>query len=260
MTSSYPDSPAEICQMLQAHLERLSGPHRGLAPRHCRLALLDLRLLSPLIERSSALALLLTPAEQEIFDKFSYLKRKTEWLAGRVAAKYCLHQLLATEVSPCWWRRYSILADSHGRPRFEREPADCPETTISISHSHGYAAALACREGSCGVDIQQLTPKLINVAERFACEEELALIDPQLAPLTRLGLIWTAKEAVKKCLLSDHPSFFGRIHLTRLEQEQKPLHWIASCDIAPSGAMTATVRMTEVDSHLLACATGDAHA
>ncbi|MCL2459715.1 MAG: 4'-phosphopantetheinyl transferase superfamily protein [Desulfobulbus sp.] len=260
MTSVYPESSTKTYQPLLTHLEHLAEQHRMLAPAHCCLALLDLRLLPPLIEQPGPLTLLLTPAEHEFFQRFRYAKRQTEWLGGRVAAKYCLRQLFATGGSPCLWRRYSILADAHGRPRLERPQADCPEATISISHSHGYAAALACQAGSCGIDIQQLTPKLANVAERFAREEELTLIDPQLATLTRLGLIWTAKEAVKKCLLSDHPSFFGQIRLTRLEQDQNPSRWTARCHITQPEAMAATVRMAEVDGHLLACATGDAHA
>ncbi|WP_310600907.1 4'-phosphopantetheinyl transferase superfamily protein [Desulfobulbus sp.] len=260
MTSICPESSAKTCHLLLAHLECLAERYRMLAPSRCRLALLDLRLLPPLIEQTGALAPLLTPSEQEVFQRFRYPKRQVEWLGGRVAAKYCLHRLLAPEALPCAWHRYSILADTHGRPCLERVPADCPEVAVSISHSHGYAAALACRAGSGGVDIQQLTSKLAGVAERFASEEELALIDPELAPLTGLGLIWTAKEAVKKCLLSDHPSFFGRIRLTRLEHDQETSGWRAQCRIAQPKSMTATVRLAEVDGHLLACATGDAHA
>ncbi|MDR2549403.1 MAG: 4'-phosphopantetheinyl transferase superfamily protein [Desulfobulbus sp.] len=260
MTSICPESSVKTCQLLPAHLECLAERYRILAPSRCRLALLDLRLLPPLIEQPGALAPLLAPDEREIFQRFRYPKRQVEWLGGRVAAKYCLHRLLAAEALPCTWQRYSILADTHGRPCLEHVPADCPGAIVSISHSHGYAAALACRTGSCGVDIQQLTPKLAGVAERFASGEELALIDSELAPLTRLGLIWAAKEAVKKCLLPDHPSFFGRIRLTRLEQDQKTSGWRAQCRIAQPKPMAATVHLAEVDGHLLACATGDAHA
>ena len=262
MTSNCPESSAKTCLSLLAHLRELAERLCPVAPPHCRLALLDLRRLSPLIDQPEALAFLLSPTEANIFRQFRFGKRRLEWLGGRVAAKYCLHQLLAAGTAPLPWRRYAILADIHGAPRLERAAADQRDVAISISHSQGYAAALACpaANGSCGIDIQHLTPKLAKVAERFAHADELDLIDPLLAPLTRLGLIWTAKEAVKKCLLADHASFFGSIRLTRIEHDQALSLWTARCQTAQPAVMTATVRIAGMDNHLVACATGDAYA
>jgi hypothetical protein len=76
----------------------------------------------------------------------------------------------------------------------------------------------------------------------------------------RLGLIWTAKEAVKKCLLARHSSFFGAIRLTRIERDRELSLWTARCRVSQPVAMTAAVRIAGVDNHLVACATGDAHA
>jgi phosphopantetheinyl transferase len=245
-------------------MDNLTARWPMLAPPHCRLTLVDLDLLRPLIEQAAALEFLtalLSPSECALFGQFKYPKRRLEWLGGRLAAKHCLHQMLDGHASePCLYNEYSLLPDAHGRPRLEHPPASAPAVSVSISHSRGFAAALACRAGDCGVDVQQTTPKLASVQERFATEEELRLIDPMIPLLTRLGLLWVAKESVKKCLLADHPSFFGTIRVVKLEYEPTEAIWTARCRLTQPAAQSAAVRIAELGEHLIACATGEPYA
>lgn len=264
MTSICPRSFPKTCQPLFANMADLTAHWSTLAPAHCRLAILNLGLLHPLIEQADALELLttlLSPAELEIFRRFSYPKRRLEWLGGRLAAKHCLHQVVNGHVSGQFRAsHFSILPDANGRPRLEQPLPDFPSLSVSISHSRGYAAALACQAGACGIDIQQTTPQLASVQERFASAEELDLIDPMVEPLTRLGLLWTAKEAVKKCLLADHPSFFGAIRLTEVQYLPDEAIWTARCRLTDPAAMSARVRIGQHAGHLVACAWGESHA
>jgi Phosphopantetheinyl transferase len=260
MTSSS-ETSSQTCRNLSDHVRGLSERYNMLAPPHCRLALLDVRLLFPLIEQPDTLPRLLSSAENKLFRQFRIAKRRLEWLGGRLAAKCCLHQLLSRAPSSLPFHQYSILPNTHGAPRLEWA-AGRPDMVLSISHSCGYAAALACQaeNGNCGIDIQYLTPTLAKVAEQFTRKEELDLIDPLTAPLTRLGLIWTAKEAVKKCLLANQSSFFGRIQLAWIEYDRNLSLWTAQCRISQPADMVATVRIAGMDDHMIACATGDAHA
>jgi len=264
MTSICPPSVPKTCQSLFLTMDALAARWQILAPSSCCLALLDLDLLRPLIEEAAALewlTALLSPAEYALFRRFNYAKRRLEWLGGRLAAKHCLHRLGDGDGSSSFsYRKYSLLPDAHGRPKLEHPFAGCPIGSVSISHSRGYAAALACRAGDCGIDIQEITPRLAAVQERFATEEELGLIDPMVAPLTRLGLLWVTKEAVKKCLLADHPSFFGAIRLDEVHFEPGRGFWTARCRLTQPVAQSATVRMAELGGHLIACATGNTDA
>ena len=264
MTSICPQSFPETCQPLFSSMADLTARWSTLAPAHCRLALLNLGLLQRLIEQADALELLttlLSPAELEIFRRFSYAKRRLEWLGGRLAAKHCLHQLVNGHTSGQFRAsHFSILPDANGRPGLEQTLPGFPSLSISISHSRGYAAALACQAGDCGIDIQQTTPQLASVQERFATAEELDLIDPMVEPLTRLGLLWTAKEAVKKCLLAAHPSFFGAIRLAEMHYLPDEAIWTAHCRLTHPAAMSARVRIGQHDEHLVACAWGASHA
>ena len=166
----------------------------------------------------------------------------------------------ATKAPSFLFHECSILPDEHSRPQVTPLPCGFPTASVSISHSGGYATALACPEGCCGVDIQQKNPTLLKVQERFASEEELAAFSPILSPLTRLGLLWAAKEAVKKCLLADHSSFFGAIRLNSVRHEQHEGLWTAQCLLSLPHHGHAKVRMGEMGEHLIACAWGERHA
>jgi phosphopantetheinyl transferase (holo-ACP synthase) len=73
---------------------------------------------------------------------------------------------------------------------------------ISLSHSGAYGAALAA--GSpCGIDLQLRQDSLLKVKEKYCSEAEYRLLETFLSEtdiLTRLALLWAAKEAAKKAL------------------------------------------------------------
>ncbi|MCF6290444.1 MAG: 4'-phosphopantetheinyl transferase superfamily protein [Desulfobacterales bacterium] len=140
----------------------------------------------------------LLPLEQERYCAFSHAKRKLEWLGGRIAAKQAVHIL-----RPGPGRRdRQIIADRHGRPFFSDRAGNILETpTLSISHSHGLAAALAVESGSCGLDIQKIVATIHRVRQRFTSPPEMTLIRRAEKKLTKeagLTIIWAAKEALRK--------------------------------------------------------------
>lgn len=250
---------------LFATMETLAARFAALTPKGSHLALLDLDQLRPLMEQDAGLRFLtslLSPAEARLLAGFTYPKRRLEWLGGRLAAKHCLSQLsTSAQTPPSFYCDYSFLPDAHGRPALDTPPdRGITVPAISISHSRGYAAALVTTAKTCGIDVQLKTEQLVTVQERFASAEELALLHQVPAPLTRLGLLWTAKEAVKKGLLSDQSTFFGTISLTAISYEPKEATWTACCQVTGRARATAIVRIAEFENYLIACTLGEHHA
>ncbi len=138
-------------------------------------------------------------AERKRLDSYSFLKRRLEWLAGRIAAKKCVLEMFPDRK----WLDLEIAADPRGRPRvgFRPDP-DMRPPDISISHSHGLAAAMAVPAGTCGVDIQKAVPSVIKIQERFASSLELNLLRRALPEMpgeeTLLTMLWAAKESLRK--------------------------------------------------------------
>jgi phosphopantetheinyl transferase len=158
----------------------------------------------------------LTPAELERFAQFTYPKRKLEWLGGRMAAKYAaVSAATFQEIDAVpQWLNLEVAAAADGRP-FIRAADNSARALpdISISHSHGMAAAMAAAHGRCGVDIQKVTPSVIRIQTKFAAPAEVEILQdlagsgPEASQLT---LLWAAKEALKKAMgTRSLPGFLG---------------------------------------------------
>jgi len=249
---------------LFSDMDFLSTRFSTLAGESGCIALLDLTRLQPLLAQDEGLdfvTTLLSPAEARLFTGFTYPKRRLEWLGGRLAAKHCLSRHPATgSTTALWYSDYSLLPDEHGLPRLDTLLGHEPAAAISISHSKEYAAALVSATSACGIDIQQKSAQLAKVQERFASEAELALLQRIPDQLTRLGMLWAAKEAVKKSLLFDQPTFFGTINLTEFAHEPKEAIWTARCQVAGPIGTTAVIRIAEFGDYLIACTVGESDA
>lgn len=173
--------------------------------------LIDLGQVGNALERSDSTLpeQLLSKAEQAYFERFSYPKRRREWLGGRIAAKAAILMLAESGRLQEKLQHLSILPDEQGRPIAD----EMPDIAISISHSSRFAVALAVQGATCGIDLQKISAKLPDLTGRFASAQELTILTGLHAhgdQATRLTMLWSAKEALKKSMLHDQPAiFFG---------------------------------------------------
>lgn len=139
----------------------------------------------------------LNAGEVEQWSRFSREKRRSEWLAGRLAAKWAAGGMLAG--SAVGRQTLTIHTEEDGRPYVRGTHAVAP--FISISHSGPLAAALAANL-PCGLDIQEPVARIIKVRERFAsmAEEDIltSALPGSFTETERLTLLWSAKEAARK--------------------------------------------------------------
>lgn len=143
--------------------------------------------------------------ERNRFNVFRYLKRKREWLGGRIAAKLAVAEYLLGELAPdeTNWSEWQIIPDTNGKPHVEsttKRENNPPH--ISISHSGGLAIALASPL-PCGIDIQKKTATVTKVRDRFSEPQEVSIMNSNqnfagMDEATKLTMLWAAKEAVRK--------------------------------------------------------------
>ncbi|MCI5121918.1 MAG: hypothetical protein D3908_12140, partial [Candidatus Electrothrix sp. AUS4] len=133
------------------------------------LSLVDLQLVEQalLSDESMLLQGLLSPAEHTYFQRFKYMKRKKEWLGGRIAAKAAFFSSTQTTLEDL--RSISILPNKHGRPIAEGVLAEgVPSSSgkkllLSLSHSDTFAVALVRSGATCGVDLQGISTRLADL-------------------------------------------------------------------------------------------------
>ncbi|MDU9047529.1 MAG: 4'-phosphopantetheinyl transferase superfamily protein [Candidatus Electrothrix sp. Rat3] len=195
------------------------------------LSLVDLELIEQSLQRDEATLLqrILSPAEQCYFQRFKYMKRKKEWLGGRIAAKAAILALAFPHAAAVQYlRSITILPNKHGRPiagefpaslsALGNEPTLSLSLSLSLSHSDGFAVALAREGESCGIDLQEISTKLAGLTSHFATDAELQLLAQQTDSDedTRLTMLWTVKEALKKSLLHDQSVIFSATELQEI--------------------------------------------
>lgn len=210
-----------------------------------RIALIDLEQL-----REEEATLLLSEEEQRYFQRFRYPKRRREWLGGRIAAKAALLNLYEPEEFRRQAQQLTILPDAHGRPAVSG--AADSGLSLSISHSGSYAAALAGRGNSCGIDLQEISAKILPLASRFASSAELELLarQPGLGSQeARLTMLWAVKEAMKKSVLADQPVLFAGIEAMRIAAAGDRA-WRFDC--AVQGCLPQTAAVYDFAPYLLA--------
>lgn len=234
------------------------GPLRlryHMGPDGC-LALVDTYQVAALLSQErEALFSWLSREEKQYLQRFRFPKRHNEWLSGRIAAKCSLLQGANHNHFPIRPCDFSILPDTHGRPILS--PAlTGNDWRISISHSHQYAVAMTADQ-ACGVDIQNIGPQILNVQDRIATTDEIALAH-QILPEnveTSLTLLWTVKEALKKHRLPDQPGMFQAVSLEQIRPTDERRSWIAECRLTRDNQRQA-VHVIHLDQYMLAWCQG----
>ncbi|MBB5347012.1 4'-phosphopantetheinyl transferase superfamily protein [Desulfoprunum benzoelyticum] len=149
-------------------------------------------------------------------------KRRAQWLTGRICAKQATSAYLRKFLPqlPLPDARDIMIANlPSGRPEIAGPFAAVSGIDLSISHSGGYAAALVAA-AACGIDIQEDSPTLERICARFCQPQEAQILQrhlPDLQPIPRLNLLWTAKEAARKAVGRERMPGFLELVLRRCE-------------------------------------------
>lgn len=191
----------------------------------CVLARVDIPSLLRHIEEKDERAYTYLVEEEKIqFSRFTFPKRRYEWLSGRIAAKYAAIQHISpssTKPTKNQWQSIQVCQDDHGKPYLHSSENIHNLPHISISHSEGVAVGLASNF-PCGVDIQKITAALERVERRFVTQKEKSLLSvytEEREKRSYLGAIWSAKEAIKKAsTLRPLPGFL-EISLQEIRKE-----------------------------------------
>ncbi|GAB3045337.1 holo-ACP synthase [Virgibacillus ainsalahensis] len=88
----------------------------------------------------------LTPMEKEVFGKLKNDQRKTEFLAGRFAAKEAFAKATGTGIGKLSFQHIEIATDDNGAPRVNAKGYGEHHIFISITHSRDYAVAQVVME------------------------------------------------------------------------------------------------------------------
>ncbi|MEO6884052.1 MAG: 4'-phosphopantetheinyl transferase superfamily protein [Bacteroidia bacterium] len=127
-----------------------------------------------------ASSLFLNKYDLNVLSSFTNDKRKVEWLAARVLINELTNENCAIEYSEF---HKPFIIDSKNK--------------ISISHSRDYVAVALNTLSETGIDIEEIHPKIQNIASKFMSDAELAAL-PLNNFIEPMLVYWCAKEALYK--------------------------------------------------------------
>jgi phosphopantetheinyl transferase len=120
--------------------------------------------------------------DRSYLEKIGHEKKKREFLASRLLVKELL-QYYDLEYK-------GIIKDDILKPYLVGH-----KYHISISHSHDYASVVIHPEQKTAIDIELVTPKMLEIAPKFLTEEEADFVQ---GDEMRATLLWCAKETLYK--------------------------------------------------------------
>lgn len=132
-------------------------------------------------------------SEDEARYRQAETRQRLELVAGRAAVR----DLLAMTQ---WARWQGLTTNKSGRPRL----VNSRSIDVSLSHSHGWILAGACRGARIGVDVEKVTSVFAEASlRRMSCTRrewvELESL-PALRAKALMADIWTRKESFLKAL------------------------------------------------------------
>ena len=152
----------------------------------------------------------LTESERSRLCSLRSPARRTDWLAGRLAAKQLLRDYsLQTQNILLKLNAIEIYNDASDVPAFNIHlDSSIVDVNISIAHSHGHgicALSETTKLGYVGIDIEKIRPLSEGVLRKFLSEEEMAqLCHRPISDLSENAIAyWTIKEAALKSLRTD---------------------------------------------------------
>ena len=145
-----------------------------------------------------------SPERKEFAEMGGSVRRRTEWLFGRIAAKEAVRRFLRDFYQARWsYADVQIWPDPQGKPvaigdwsRFLASRID-----IAIAHTSQFVIAVAAANARVGVDVEAVSRDLSEEFTRgvFTADElELAAASPNASQAVLR--FWCAKEAISKAL------------------------------------------------------------
>jgi len=147
-------------------------------------------------EPSDELQCFLTPEElaDPAFQKFTYEKRKAEWLATRCLLKQMIGSPFQLSYTKLGKPILSHLVYKH----------------ISISHSRDFVAVMVHQDKTVGIDIESVNRNYASIKKRYLSDAELEKVNENSFFHC---IYWCAKEAVFKLVEESEIDFRKQIEI-----------------------------------------------
>jgi phosphopantetheinyl transferase len=175
----------------------------------------ELSAVAPFAERT------LSPLEKARFDKMGAARRRSSFLAARIALKRLFRQQQEEnfQILP---REIETVCTDSAKPCCVHQNHPQP-FCCSLSHDNRFAVAVLSN-GSVGVDVEPVSDKALKSARLYMSEKEQQLMaQSALEPRQAAVRVWSAKEAVSKATGMPLTDAWQRVQLVAIGETESRL-------------------------------------
>ena len=108
-----------------------------------------------------------------------------------------------------------LIYDEHGKPNLSNG------RFISITHSFGFTAIIFSTEAEVGIDVEKQRDKILKIAHKFTPIEEYKTIANHDALISKLTIVWGAKESLYKIYGKKKLLFLHHIYVNDFKFEDE---------------------------------------
>jgi phosphopantetheinyl transferase len=143
------------------------------------------------------------PFDEPYFASIHHPEKQLEFAGSRFLAAYLSGNLNAA----------LIYKNEFRLPYFKNLPLQ-----VSLSHTHGFTAAIVSAYKQVGIDIEKVDARMNRVRKRFLNDHELPIHLSEVE-LVQIARCWCVKEAVFKCLQEHNITFITDFVIEKWEHE-----------------------------------------
>ncbi|NHJ84295.1 MAG: acyltransferase domain-containing protein [Asgard group archaeon] len=190
---------------------------------------------------------LLCSEELSKWQSFKVEKRKIEWLAGVLTAKKAVQQLYPK----IDYKDILIEKTEFGKP-IAMIPNRKTPLKVSITHSNGFAVAIADSKINTGIDLEKIESRSKSIVDEMLSNEEKETIEqhsPGEITDELITKIWTAKEAATKVLGTGLNIDLRDLILKKIKKEEMTFE--IDVDKLPKSSFEVTKKAINGDSQLI---------
>jgi phosphopantetheinyl transferase len=110
---------------------------------------------------------------------------------------------------------FDLIYDAFGKPHLK------DGKFISITHSFTFTAIIVSESDPVGIDIEKQREKILKIAHKFTPIEEYKTIANSEALISKLTIVWGAKESLYKIYGKKKLLFLHHIHIDDFKFEDK---------------------------------------
>ena len=200
---------------------------------------------------------LLSNKEVKFYNKYTNHKSKMEFIAGRILSKLLLLKLYKEDIYKIEnYKNINITKKDNGAPLIEIDNFKSnKQLNLSISHKNNYIICAVDKKFTIGVDIEEISNRVIKVKDKYISQEEDSIIRDFCKKNNNClqdyyTSLWSSKESIVKCFESNFMEIAKKASLKEIRNDKIVLDYLVDHKKEQNRKLKINCFNRKLDNHI----------